>query len=87
MLSCREITELVTAYVEKQMPLMQRLQFRMHIGMCKHCRAYLRQVRTTLELTGALPAEPMPTEVRDELARRLAAMRRKDAESPEGERG
>lgn len=82
MLTCQEITELVTAYVERQMPLMQRFQFRMHIGMCKHCRQYLRQMRTTLKVTGALPSEPIPTDVRDELARRLSALRKTAASAP-----
>jgi predicted anti-sigma-YlaC factor YlaD len=76
MLTCQEITELVTAYVERRMSLMQRARFRMHIGMCKHCRRYLRQMRTTVRLTGAMPADPMPRDVRDELARRLSTMRR-----------
>ena len=83
MLTCREITGLVTSYVEGQMPFMQRLQFRLHIGMCKHCRAYLRQMRTTLKLTGALPADPMPAEVRDELARRLKDLRQAAPSQPE----
>lgn len=85
MLSCQEVTELVTAYVEGQMPLMQRMQFKLHIGMCKHCREYLAQMRTTHRLTGALPTEPIPTEVRDELAKRLAAMRKQANAAPEGE--
>lgn len=76
MLNCKEVNDLVTAYLEKRMPLRQRFQFRMHIAMCKHCRAYLRQIRTTLKLTGALPDEPMPPDVRDELARRLSGLRK-----------
>lgn len=75
MLTCKEVNDLVTAYLEKRMPLGQRFQFRMHIAMCKHCREYLRQMRTTLKLTGALPDEPIPPDVRDELARRLSGLR------------
>jgi len=75
MLTCAEITELVTAYLEKQMPWRRRMAFRMHIGMCRHCRAYLRQMRTTVQTLGHMPAEPIPTDVLDELARRLRSMR------------
>jgi predicted anti-sigma-YlaC factor YlaD len=71
MLTCRDITELVTDYVEGRMALWTRVRFRMHLGMCKHCRAYLRQVRTTVAVTGAMPTEPMPPEVRDELMARF----------------
>ncbi len=79
MLSCAQITELVATYLDKQMPLRQRMSFRMHIAMCRHCRRYLKQVRTTIQLTGALPTEPMPDAVRDDLVRALMAAQ---AESP-----
>lgn len=71
MLSCQGITELVTEYLERRMPLGKRLSFRMHVGMCRHCRRYLRQMRTTIAATGELPAEPIPVEVRDELLERF----------------
>lgn len=77
MLTCREITEVLTAYLEKRMTLMERAQVRLHLSMCKHCRAYVEQMRITLELTGSLPAEPMPEDVRDELAKRLAGLVRR----------
>lgn len=76
MLTCQEINALVTAYMEGEMPFMQRLRFRMHVSMCRHCRAFLRQVRATRKLAGALPPPPMPDEVRDTLAHRLASMRK-----------
>lgn len=75
MMSCSEITELVTAYLDRRMPLSQRMAFRMHILMCPHCRRYLRQVRATVKLTGQLPAEPIPDQVRDDLVRALLAIR------------
>jgi len=71
MLNCQQITELVTDYVEGRLSLGDRLRFRMHVGMCKHCKAYLRQMRVTVEAVGKLPDEPMPADVRDELLRRF----------------
>lgn len=82
MLSCAEVTELVTSYLDKRMPFAQRMSFRMHIAMCPPCRRYLRQVRATIALTGKMPAEPIPAEVRDELARALAAMARSRDAAP-----
>ncbi len=42
MLSCQDITEIVTGYLEGRMRFGTRLKFQMHRGMCKHCRRYLR---------------------------------------------
>jgi anti-sigma factor RsiW len=75
MLSCQEVTELVTEYLEGRMPLLRRAQLHMHVGMCRHCRAYLDQMRQTVRFLGKLPDEPMPQDVRDALMRRLAGMR------------
>lgn len=72
MLSCKQITELVTDYIEGRMSLIDRIRFQMHVGMCRHCRAYLRQMRTTIAVLGKLPDEPMPDDVRDELRKRFA---------------
>jgi anti-sigma factor RsiW len=72
MLSCKEITELVTDYLEGRLGLADRMRFQMHLGMCKHCRAYLRQMKATIATLGKLPDEPMPDEVRDEMRKRFA---------------
>ena len=75
MLTCKEITELVTAYAEGQLGLMDRLRFRMHIGMCKHCRAYVRQLQATAKALGKLPEPELPPELQDELMRRFESWR------------
>lgn len=67
MLSCKEVTELVTDYLEGRLSLMDRMRFKMHIGMCKHCRAYLSQMKKTVEVVGKMPDEPIPEDVHDEL--------------------
>ena len=72
MLSCKQLTELVTDYLEGRMGLADRMRFQMHLGMCKHCRAYLRQMKVTIEALGQLPGEPMPDDVRDEMRKRFA---------------
>jgi predicted anti-sigma-YlaC factor YlaD len=73
MLTCQEITELVTDYVEGRMGLADRMRFQMHVGMCKHCRAYLRQMKVTVAALGKLPDDAaMPDDVRDELRKRFA---------------
>lgn len=76
MLSCRQLTELVTDYLEGKMSLGDRMRFQMHLGMCKHCRAYLQQMKLTLQTLGTLPAEPMPDRVRAELLQRFQNWKR-----------
>lgn len=73
MLTCKQITEVVTDYLERRMTLMDRLRFHIHLGMCRHCRAYLRQMKATVAALGRLPDEvTIPPPVRDELRRRFA---------------
>ena len=71
MLTCTQITELVTDYLEGRMPFGKRVMFRLHVGMCRHCREYLRQARLTIATLGKMPETPMPQDVRDELLRRF----------------
>lgn len=71
MLVCRDVTELVTDFLEGRMSFWDRLRFQFHIGMCRHCREYLRQMRMTRRVTGGLPADPPSPEVEAELLRRF----------------
>lgn len=71
MLTCRELTEVITDYLEGRMSFMDRLRFRAHIGMCAACRAYLHQMRQTVRTLGKLPPEAIPPQVRDQLLARF----------------
>ena len=53
MLTCQELTELVTEYAEGRMSLGRRMEFWMHLAMCRHCRAYVEQLRATVRAVGA----------------------------------
>ncbi len=71
MLTCRQLTEIVTDYLEGRMPFRQRMMFHLHLGMCRHCRAYLRSMRMTMKTLGKLPEIAPPPDVKDELLRRF----------------
>lgn len=62
-LTCREVVELVTDYLEGALSRPDRLDFERHLVWCSACRDYIDQVRVTIELTGkaavAEPASPM----------------------------
>ena len=53
-ISCRELVELVTAYLEGALSQEDRLRFENHTADCDHCTTYLDQMRRTIELTGTL---------------------------------
>lgn len=74
MLTCQQLTELVTEYLEGRMSFWRRVQFQMHLGMCRHCRAYVHQMKTTVSTLGRLPQEEMPADIRAELMRRFSSM-------------
>ena len=66
-LSCRELVELVSDYLEGALPADQHSRFESHVAGCEHCAAYLRQMRETLVLLGTLPADALSREAEDEL--------------------
>jgi hypothetical protein len=66
-LTCRELVELVTDYLEGALPTQDRLDFERHLVWCSWCRDYLDQVRTTIELTGAAIDVDPPSPLREEL--------------------
>lgn len=60
-LTCQQVVELVTAYLEDGLSPEDRERFELHLASCIGCRNYLEQMRRTIETTGrvqlALPAE------------------------------
>lgn len=79
-LTCRQLTEIVTDYVEGRMTFVERARFQFHLGTCKNCRAYVRQYRATVGVLGALgrePAPPIPADVQAELLQRFRSWKPK----------
>lgn len=75
-MTCREVTELITDYLEGKLSLWDRVRFHYHLGLCVDCRTHLRQMRQTIATLGRLPIEPIPQAVRDELLRRFRAWKK-----------
>ena len=53
-IACRDLVELVTAYLEGALPPEQHARFENHIAGCDGCTTYLEQMRETIRLTGTL---------------------------------
>ena len=65
-LSCAEVVELVTDYLEGRLPPEERRRFDEHVSGCDGCVAYLEQMRATIATAGRL----RETELRPELEER-----------------
>ena len=66
-MSCRELVELVSDYLEGALAPHEHSRFEAHIAGCEHCAAYLRQMRETLALLATLPADALSRDAEDEL--------------------
>ena len=61
-LSCQELVELVTGYLEGALAPEERSRFEAHLAVCGNCRNYLGQMRRTIHLLGTLPTDALTPE-------------------------
>lgn len=66
-MTCRELVEVITDYIEGTLPDDDRRRFEEHLGECPYCVSYLEQMRGTIDALGELREESLSPEVRDEL--------------------
>jgi anti-sigma factor RsiW len=66
-LTCKELVELVTEYLEGTLPVAERRRFDKHIAGCGACTNYLEQIRQTIQSCARLTEEAIPKEARQEL--------------------
>ncbi len=46
MLSCKDVTKLVSENLDRDLSLWRRIGLRLHVAMCKGCSAYKRQIES-----------------------------------------
>src|SRR5947207_11101379 len=66
-LSCQEIVELITDYLEGALLPEKRAQFEEHLAGCEGCTNYIEQVRLTIGMLRGLAQEPIFPETKEEL--------------------
>jgi anti-sigma factor RsiW len=64
-LTCRELVEVITDFVEGAMSDADRARFERHLGECAGCAAVMSQFRTTIEVTGRLTEDQVSEDQRD----------------------
>ncbi|MBI1869157.1 MAG: zf-HC2 domain-containing protein [Methylocystis sp.] len=67
MLSCEEVVERASEYLDRDLGRWGRLKVRLHIAMCKHCNRYVLQLGLTTRLVRSRPADPLAPHVEDQL--------------------
>ena len=72
-MSCNELVELVTEYLERALPPGERARFEAHLAQCPGCRVYLQQMRQTIRVVGRLSEEDLAPAARDKLLRAFRA--------------
>lgn len=66
-ITCQEVVELVTGYVEGSLQADETDLFEQHINFCEGCDWYLDQMRTTVATVGRVEEEDVPDEMRERL--------------------
>ncbi len=75
-LTCEELVELVTEYLEGALASRERDRFEAHLARCSGCTNYLDQIRTTIALTGRVTVDHLTVEARNELLAAFKAWKR-----------
>jgi anti-sigma factor RsiW len=68
MLSCQEVTERASAYLDGDFGRWERLRLKAHLAICEGCRRYLGQLKATVGVLRLLPSVAAEGEVVDRLA-------------------
>lgn len=68
-LTCKELVELVTDYLEGTLPADVRARMDRHLAGCDGCTNYLEQMRQTIRLTGQIQEENLTPAQREDLLR------------------
>ena len=66
-LTCQQVVELVTEYLDGVMEPRRRARFEAHLAGCDGCTNYLEQVRMTVAVAGRLDVGDVPAPVMSEL--------------------
>ena len=81
-LTCQELVELVTDYLEGMLSVRDRERFEAHLLDCDECPIYLEQIRVTIRTVGTLTEQRMSQSAKDDLLRHFRTWKRDHAEPP-----
>ena len=53
-MTCKEVAEFSSDYLDLELPRLQRLSFRLHLLLCRDCRRFVNGVRSLLRYSQLL---------------------------------
>ena len=74
-MSCQELVELVTDYLEGALDAGERARFEAHLSECDGCSGYLEDMRRLVASLHRVPAPPPDPATRDALVRAFEDLR------------
>ena len=66
-MSCQELVELVTDYLEDALDGDTRVRFEQHVALCPGCETYLHQMKETASRLGSIPVQSLSDEAQTTL--------------------
>ena len=66
-LTCKELVEIITEYLEGKLPSNDQARFERHLSSCAGCSAYLAQMRQIITFAGHLSEDAIPEATKGEL--------------------
>jgi anti-sigma factor RsiW len=75
-LTCQELVELVTEYLENALPPHDRDRFEEHLTTCPPCQSHLTQVRETIRIVGSLSTESLSAQAERDLLQAFRGWKR-----------
>ena len=66
-ISCQELVELVTGYLERALPAGETALVEQHLNFCEGCVSYLEQMRGTIAAARRIAAEDIAGDDRERL--------------------
>ena len=74
--SCQEVVELVSDYLDRALPPEEASLFEQHVNFCDGCDWYLDQLRATIGTVGRITEEDVPPDTRESLLTAFREWRR-----------
>ena len=62
MLKCKEITDLASDYIDKNLDWKNRFSMKMHLFLCKHCSRFMQNFKTTIQVASNIEQQPLSPE-------------------------
>jgi len=76
--TCAEVVELVSDYLDGNLPAPEAERVADHLSGCPGCTAYFEQVRATTAGLGRVTTEDLPTDVRTNLLEAFRVSRKSE---------